>query len=408
MFLDFLLFRDNNDAHCSLADFVTALKLRFGINIKKQSIDERFKPETVDFIKRLVEEQLKSQIITNVEGQSFFNSIKIKDSTRFQISGHLRDIYPGSGGGASGAGIHIQFEYDLLTGTITDLNVTDAKRQDNTDAQETISGVQAGDLIIRDLGYFVQNTFREIIAKGAYFISRVKPKTCFYDLEGEKIDMVKLKMEMEKKGLDKIELTVTTNQIKDPIRLVVERLPDEVVKKRISKAQADAKKKGRQLTEEYRSYASLSLFITNVDEKVLPADSVIKLYHVRWQIELRFKSWKSYCKLGNVKKMNRYRFECQLYANLLYILLFWEVAFNFQQIALTYMNKLMSLNKLYKTLVRYVEAFRISIVGGHESLKQYREKKYELDRENLLIEPKNKKVSMADIYLLLIDLQILK
>lgn len=408
MFLDFLLFRDNNDEHCSLSDFVTALKLRYGIDIKKQSIDERFTPQAVDFIKQIVEEQLNEQITTKINGQSYFRSIKIKDSTRFQIPGHLKDIYPGPNGGASGAGIHIQFEYDFLSGSISDLNVTDAKRQDNTDAQETISDIQAGDLIIRDLGYFVQKAFKGIIKKSAYFISRVKPKTCFYDLKGHKIDLVRLRSQMEKSGLERTELLATTNQIDIPVRLIIERLSKEVVNQRLAKAKKEARKKGRQLTEEYKSHASLGLFITNVDEEILPIDSVIKLYRVRWQIELRFKAWKSYCKLNQVKKMNRFRFECQLYANLLYILLIWEVAFNFHQLTLQYLNKHISINKLYKTLTTYVEDLRKSLVESVESIKEYLRKMYEISRSNLLIETKKKKISVVDLSELCVDIQRFK
>lgn len=397
MFLDFLLFRDHNDNQISLTDFVSALQLRFGKTVKKQSIDERFNSYAVDFIKQLVEDQLKNQITIPVAGQSYFKRIKIKDSTRFQIPESLKEHYPGPDGGATGAGVHVQFEYDFLSGKISDLNVTNAKRQDNTDARETIEQVKKGDLIIRDLGYFVQSVFKDIIEKEAYFISRLKPKSTLYSPEGKIISLDALRLDMEKKGIRQTEILVTTNQISTPIRLVIERLPEQVVNTRLARAHHEARKKGRQLTDQYKEYASLGLFITNVPAEVLSAQSVVALYHVRWQIELRFKAWKSYCQLSKVKKMKRYRFECQLYANLLYILLNWEVAYNFQHISYNSLGRQISINKFYKTVVQFIYEFRQSLMESREKLSVFIKLLYSLSRSNLMQENRKCKINLTEI-----------
>ncbi len=79
------------------------------------------------------------------------NRILIKDTVCFQIDESLKEIYPDSGGDGSEAAIRIQFEYDLLSGTITDLSINAFNEQDATDSIATIEKTKQGDLILRDL-----------------------------------------------------------------------------------------------------------------------------------------------------------------------------------------------------------------------------------------------------------------
>jgi IS4 transposase len=162
-------------------------------------------------------------------------------------------------------------------------------------------------MIIRDMGYFDQKVLNCIDSKEACYVSRAKPKLTLYDLDGKQIDMKELAQKMKKKRLQQMEMWVTTNEIKKPIRLLVELMPDEIINNRLAKAEKEARKKGRQLSAKYKAYAALNLFITNADKEILSTEQLRKLYHLRWQIELRFKAWKSFCQLHKVKKMNKYR-----------------------------------------------------------------------------------------------------
>lgn len=401
MFLDLLFFRNQDDSKTSLNDHASSLKLRYKKGIKKQSLHDRFSDKAVKFIKSLVDEQLKSQLAVNVLNSKHFKSVKIKDSTRFQIPEHLKEWYPGSGGAASAAGVHIQFEFDLLKGYVSDLHVTHAKRQDSTDASETVESVEKGDLIIRDLGYFDQNVLNRIDGQLAYYISRVQPKLSLYDSDRKKIDMEELLRKMKKKRIQQMTMMVTTNEIKKPVRLLVELLPGEVVNARLAKIAKEARKKNRQVTELYKTYAAFNLFITNVGEEILSTDQVRKLYHIRWQIELRFKAWKSFCQLHKVKKMNRYRFECYLYAKLLYILLNWQMAYTFMAISWRSIAKLVSINKFYKMSTDHIDILRQKILEGARSLQDHIKTLYKISRETLLLEKRKNGLGTQEILMIL-------
>lgn len=132
VFLDLIVFNHENLKEQSLNDLSIVLKEKHDIDIRKQSLHDRFNQFAVLFLKEVVENLLSSQLETepylcDLKG---INRILIKDSVCFQISEHLQTIYPGSGGSGSKAAVRIQFEYDLLGGTINDLSLHAFNEQD--------------------------------------------------------------------------------------------------------------------------------------------------------------------------------------------------------------------------------------------------------------------------------------
>jgi hypothetical protein len=155
------------------------------VQVRKQSLYERFNDKSVSFMRLLLQEQLKEQIgkKADIEALKRFKSVKIKDSTRFQLPSEYKETYPANGGNASEAGVHIQFEFDLVSGKVADLQVTDALKQDNSNARQTVDQVEAGSLLLRDLGYFSLDAFMQIHERQAYYISRLQPNIKLYELK---------------------------------------------------------------------------------------------------------------------------------------------------------------------------------------------------------------------------------
>ncbi|WP_195655631.1 transposase [Bacteroides sp. 1001136B_160425_E2] len=60
--------------------------------------------------------------------------------------------------------------------------------------------------------------------------------------------------------------------------------------------------------------------MTNVPSYILSAKDIQDLYHIRWQIELIFKQWKSTYGIHRISTMKVYRFLCMFYAKLILIL----------------------------------------------------------------------------------------
>ena len=155
IFLNLIVFHNENLKEQSLEDLSGILKDERGIEISKQGLHQRFNEYAVSFLstalEKLLQQQLQSSAIKLLDNE--FNRVLIKDSVCFQVDESMAEFYPGSGGSGSTAAIRIQFEYDLLSGTITDISINAFNEQDATDSLATIEKAEAGDLIIRDLAY---------------------------------------------------------------------------------------------------------------------------------------------------------------------------------------------------------------------------------------------------------------
>lgn len=373
MFFDMLLYCATQTEACSLEQASSMLSDKYRLKISKQSIDERFNNHSVTFVKEILRNALEKQL-SKVITPCFlpaFNRISIKDATRFNVSDRLSQHYPGSGGRAStsNATVCIQFEYDARSGTILSLDITSGRRNDQSDAKETATRVDLGDLIIRDLGYYSLPTLTSFDKSGAFFISRFGTKTNAYDAEtGDEISFKKLYTTMLKKQIARTEKNILGGKAERmPLRLIIETVPDEVYQKRIRKIEKENKRFGFNTSDEYKSRCHFNLFITNVETQDLSIDEVLKLYKLRWQIELMFKNWKSICKIDQIQPMKYARYTCLLQAKLILIVINLQIIWNLKRQYFAKTGKILSLFKCFMTLQRNFETM-------HEFLRMKRKK----------------------------------
>jgi len=196
------------------------------IDISKQGLHDKFSANSVSFSKRLLSEALSHQIrlLPANTDKELFRRVLVKDSTDFQIDSSLKTYLPGSGGSGSEAGVSIQFEYDLKTGKINDIDIAPQNRNDTIDAEAKKEKILPSDLIIRDLGYFKTGIFSHIIKEKAYFISRLYSYVNVYeDSSGDsQLDFEALYRYLSKNKIDRIEKNVFIGkEEKLPVRLII-------------------------------------------------------------------------------------------------------------------------------------------------------------------------------------------
>jgi hypothetical protein len=163
----------------------------------------------------------------------------------------------------------------------------------------------------------------DIAERGSYFLCRFNHRANLYtkkpDGTIEKFDLEKELKKAAKKNQTSCEFTVWL--CKDgrelQIRLIAEMVPDEVANVRRRKANKTAKKKGRKPTKKHLYLQKWSLYVTNAEADKLPTKAVSIVYRLRWQIELVFKSWKSYHGLDKVRGEREERIECFIYGRLI-------------------------------------------------------------------------------------------
>lgn len=396
------MFANKSSDQLSLEDLANDFCEQHGISISKQGLHERFNDFSVGFMSDLLRHQLSQQLsrLKPIESNRF-NRIRIKDSTRFSVPKEFASVYKGQGGIGTAAQISIQYEYDILTGEPIALDLTSACRNDQQDSKDTLNSIEKGDLLIRDLAYTSQKYIQYISKSDAFYLNRLNPKWVILDKNGSPMDFLKISKHLTKHSLPLLEVDVQIAIGKDLLstRLIISKVDARTYTKRLAKAKIAAKSKGYQVTNRYKISAALNLFITNIPKDWLKAEQVRKAYSLRWQIELIFKVWKSQANINKVKAMKIQRFQCQLIAQFLWILLHWKMLGIIQQ-WLTSQHK----EKDYKCSVWkfYKAAFRLStllrqILMTKKSPNLWLEQLFKMGKPQLLTETKKDKLSTQKI-----------
>ncbi len=412
IFFDLIVFHNENLKEQSLSDFSGILKDDLKIKISKEGLRKRFNEYAVSFLSTALEKLLKQQMQSSAINllDNHFNRVLIKDSVCFQVHESMAASYPGSGGSGSKAAIRIQFEYDLISGTITDISINAFNQQDAKDSIATIENVNQGDLIIRDLAYMSIEVLKTIIRKLALYLCRPNAGVKMYELKNGKyveINFFKVVKYMKKHKISVMEKDVYYGSIdKLKTRLILHLLPEDKLEKRLRDAKKSAKKKGRgNISKDYKAKAALNLFITNASEELIPMENVWPIYRLRWQIELMFKIWKSICDIEKVKKVNKERLECHVYSKLIFIVLGWKmiwiVAKNMYRIS----SKALSFFKAFKTLYkRKIGEFQNVLKSSQDDMIKFILAFFDLSTTNHLLEKRKKEPTSLEIMIVCLNL----
>lgn len=377
IFLEMLLFSASSESNISLEQACVEICKQHGISLSKQSLDERFNKEAVSFIKLLVTEQIKQQVVASpdIGFLDIFNQIKLLDSTRFDVPDQFKCLLPGfNGRNTSEAGISIQHEYDIKNNRTVHLEIFGATKSDSKYAESINKSIEPNDLIIRDLGYYSRDNLIDINKNDAYFISRLNTQADVYELNGDG-QLIKISFEQIHKQMGQLKISQLEKQVyvgkdkKLPVRLVIQLMPQEIYEKRLSKISKYNKANGHQTKDETKERVRFNLFITNVKPEKITLEHVCLLYKIRWQIELIFKSWKSTFNLDNLHKMKYYRYMSLIYSKLLLILLNHEIIVNIKAKLYIKTNKALSMAKCFKTLAKYSEWIRAIIKNVNRTTK---------------------------------------
>lgn len=292
-----------------------------GDTISGQAIWKRITPKMIVFLKTLLGKSFKQKTNYFLNSKLFdaFENIYIQDATHFSLSRILSKVFPGSYSKyGDSATAKIQAVFNLKKGFFADFTLNSYRDTDQKDSSRFTEELKKGDIIIRDLGYHVLETFKKIENRAAYFLSRYKLNILVYNaVRGEQINLGKLLK--KKKRLDMDVYLGTKKSLK--VRLIAIPLSDKVVNERIRKAKNDRNKKTNH-SKEYYELLKYSIYITNVPKEIWNPQQITQAYKVRWYIEILFKGWKSNLKM-KVSIPERYltkqRAEFFFYASLLMV-----------------------------------------------------------------------------------------
>lgn len=309
-------------AETTYSNWASSLSKLTGKNISKQAIFKRITPSWVNLMKLLVKQTIEEQILAYSKHRislSVFNNIYVQDSTTISLPNIIKTIFPGNmSKGEQKAVAKINAVINLTTGLCCHLSVTGFTTNEQKLSGSILEIAKAGDLVIRDMGYFVLEVFKKMHSKNIYFISRLKYGVSLFKNNHRLNLLILLKNKSE------IDLQIECGKEQLPVRLIAVKLSQEQASERIRKAKKD---RDRRLNHSKEYYESLKyvLMITNIEKAKCNATGVTELYRIRWQIEILFKSWKSCFKLEHMIPLAKTKTECVesiIYMLLLFIIWF--------------------------------------------------------------------------------------
>jgi hypothetical protein len=400
-FLRLVLFDQLQIDQPTLQQHSCILRDEHGQRISKQGLDKRFNDDAVNFIEAVFEQYLKNQLSADLIPSALserFKAIRILDSTEFKLPEQLSEAFPGFKGAGTSACAHIQFEYDILTGNVKHLFLGKALISDVTYARQQLDSLQENELVLRDLGYYTIDTYREIEKRKAFYVSRLKPYISIYEQGSngfKELTYKEIHKRLKVSGLKYLDLPVYIGkEVKHPVRLIVNLLDEQAAIKRKKRE----KRKKRPLKEDDKAIHKLNLFITNLTAKDACGEEIYELYKIRWQIELMFKTWKSILKINSVRPMKASRLKCYLISKLLWILMSLDISKIFTNRIFRKENRLISPYKCFALIKMQAKTLRKALFSiKQKQLQAWLKKMYRVFIDYGLKEQRVNKASMIKL-----------
>lgn len=302
-----------------LETFCSSLKEQ-GVVVSKQSLQERFNERTVSFLKALSSSFLshfKTEKLPMLDGLETFTGVNIIDSSSVSLHSALSHLFKGSGGAASNAAFKIQLMFDFIAGQIKELSFTSGCDNDQG-FDNYFNRIDKGALYLMDLGYFKLSSFKKIIDGGAFFVSRLLTGTKLVTLENQSMNLMTT---LSAAGSLFSQQVLMGAQAKIPVRLIAQRLPNEIAVRRRQRLKEDHRRRGTKPCQESLALQSWSIYITNTDETQISDDHIHQTYALRWQVELIFKLSKSLMHIDLLNTRNSFRVLIQTYGKFISMML---------------------------------------------------------------------------------------
>jgi hypothetical protein len=283
----------------SLERVAAGISLAIGTSYSKQAFHQRLGLPLEHFLAE-VAARLLHQLSLPTQNQGYFKSFRrvlLHDSTVEPLPKHLASAFAGPANGRKGryAALKLQFVCDLLHSQVLHLSLSGFTRNDQAASPDILNLIRPGDLMIRDLGYFVLKVFEQISLRGAFFLSRYRHGVLIFDAQsGQPLDLAKLLRPGQV-----LDQQVLLGKEKVPVRLVAQPVSEALANQRRRRAKSN---RDRRLNPGTGKLYLLgwNIFITNVASTLWPAAALAPIYRFRWRIEIIFKAWKSHLGLRDL------------------------------------------------------------------------------------------------------------
>ena len=222
---------------------------------------------------------------------------KRRDRVQFGSDVRLIDATSISCRGSDNTDRRVHLALDLRSNRTTAVEISDRHGRETLERFE----LRAGEIVIADRGYDKRREVAYVARSGAYFVIRMGwSHLPLEDPSGEPFDLLGSLERVPEAQAGEFAVQVRVGkELLIPCRLVATRKSEPAAERSRQQILADARRHGNPRVDlRTLETAGYVMVVTNLPAEVSP-DSVLELYRLRWQIELKFKTLKSVIHLGN-------------------------------------------------------------------------------------------------------------
>lgn len=299
----------------SLNQLAGSLKGFTNLGMARQSLHDRFSARSTAFL-ITIHHDLMSQRFQGsavVLQSSPIRRILVEDSSCQVMPKGNAAAFPAHGNNhGSTAGLKIDFAFDLFTGEALSHSLHGATEQDKTIGRDFIAQVRAGDLVLRDMGYFSLGEFRFIAQRGGFWLSRLPLGVgVVIDGSGQTLEDF-----LKRNKHEIIDTQALVGAEGEKCRLVAVRASADVAKARRAQRSKAAKECGKKPCPKGMIRDGWHLMLTNLSTEQAGVDQLAAVYRARWAVEIQFRAWKQALNLGKAlkRKSNEYHMQALVLA----------------------------------------------------------------------------------------------
>lgn len=303
----------------SCNDLAAVIETETGVAASRQAYPQKMGDTGLRFMEAILAKILDSKTLVTLHSHfQRFGRILIQDSTILQLPAKLLKVFSGVGNAhVQVCNARIQSVFNLVSGCFTQWSIDPYTKNDIVSASEL--AVNAGDLVLRDRGYFTTDECERIQQARADFVSRYKHKTTLYDLQtGQELDLARL-LETQR-NLD--QWVAIGKDRKITVRLVANEVSQETACRRRQKARREYK--GHSPSQMVLFLMGWTIFLTSLPRETLSIEQLIEVYGLRWKIEILFKVWKSHLSFDKIHTVGAIQLRLILIARFIALLLLYE------------------------------------------------------------------------------------
>jgi len=276
--------------------------------MSRQSMCNRLSERSTDFLQKvlqfLLDRELRSSLGPTVRDSLPFKRVILEDSTTLPMGLGNRANYPGAGGNGRSAGAKLRMVIDLLSSKVLAISRHSGANPDQSLCDHVLESCTAGDLIVRDMGFFCLGSLKRLSDKGVRWLTRLPASTSARTLDGTSLyDLLR----SSKSQVIDCEIVIGGSRNSKPItaRLVAKRVPKEIAERNRRERNRKSTSMGKTPSAQSNERAGWTIMVTDVPASEVAAADLLSLYSQRWMVEIVFRAIKGTAHIDQALRLKR-------------------------------------------------------------------------------------------------------